>query len=716
MQRGSLVAALALVSLSWIAQSGAAVLNVPADHASIQQALDQAGAGDTVRVCESGGPYHEKIVFPASGSAMDGFITLEACPGERPVLDGSGVVGEHMVLIDGKSYVRIRGFEIRDHLDVNDGSGVRVSGSGSHIEILDNEIHEIRGQHAMGITVYATEPDPIDQIVIDGNEIHDCEPYSSEALVLNGNVTNFTVTNNIVRDVNNIGIDFIGGETDINPNPALVARHGICAGNTVIRANQQGGGFAAGIYVDGGRDIIIERNTVTESDLGIEIGAENGGTTTTNITVRNNFVYANHKVGIVFGGYRKTAGRVRDSSFTNNTTFGNDTLGTGFGELWIQYADQNSVRNNIFAGTGQGPITYSGKGNTANDLDYNLWFSPAAGATEFVWRDVSYSGFPAYQGGTSLDSGGLFANPQLLDPGVGDLHLNAISPAIDAGDPGFADAAAVDIDGEPRLNGVRVDIGADEKPLCGDGAVAISEECDDGDLDDGDGCDSNCTTTACGNGITTAGEACDDGNVSAGDCCGPTCEFDVAGSACDDGEPCSHTDACDGAGTCAGSFTPSPSCSGATESGASKIRLKDCSTDTCDQVRLGLRRGVASTTADFEDPTAATNYALCVYDANGLVTGPRAPAGGKWSAAGDGFRYRDSARSPDGVQSVRLKPGSAGSTKVDFKAKGTNLALPPLGLVPPVTAQVRHDDGGCWGAVFSTPQTNEPQAFKARSD
>ena len=31
-----------------------------------------------------------------------------------------------------------------------------------------------------------------------------------------------------------------------------------------------------------------------------------------------------------------------------------------------------------------------------------------------------------------------------------------------------------------------------------------AEVCDDGNLIDGDGCDSNCTVTACGNGITTA--------------------------------------------------------------------------------------------------------------------------------------------------------------------------------------------------------------------
>lgn len=60
-------------------------------------------------------------------------------------------------------------------------------------------------------------------------------------------------------------------------------------------------------------------------------------------------------------------------------------------------------------------------------------------------------------------------------------------------------------------------------PVCGDGALDAPEVCDDGNLVDGDGCDSNCTPTSCGNGIVTAGEACDDGNLLPGDCCSPLC-------------------------------------------------------------------------------------------------------------------------------------------------------------------------------------------------
>ncbi len=280
--------------------SSAGVITVPGDFPTVQAALNAAVAGEAIEVAD--GVYFEKIVFPRSG-APGAPITLRAAAGANPILDGTGVAGADMVRIDSKSHLRLIGFEIRNHLGVDDGSGVRIVGAGTDLEISGNVIHEIRGDDAMGITVYGTEPQPISDLVIAGNQIFDCEPARSEALVLNGNVDGFEISGNLVRDVNNIGIDMIGGETPIQPDPSLVARNGVVRGNTVIHANSiYEGGYAGGIYVDGGRDIVIENNSVSFSDLGIEIGAENDGLTTTGIVVRNNVLFSNERAGLVFGG------------------------------------------------------------------------------------------------------------------------------------------------------------------------------------------------------------------------------------------------------------------------------------------------------------------------------------------------------------------------------------------------------------------------------
>jgi len=708
------------LGVTWqVAESGG-------DFTSIQPALDVAAPGDVIQVRSKPTPYFEKLVFPTSGDAISGPISLEAYPLETPVLDGTGVAGSDMILIENRSWVRVVGFEIRNNLGVDDGSGVRVLGAGSNIEIRDNEIHDIRGNHAMGITVYGTEPTPISELVIDGNLIHDCEPARSEALTLNGNVTDFEVTNNVVRDVNSIGIDFIGGETDIQPDPTLVARNGVCRGNTVIRARASyGGGFGAGIYVDGGRDIVIENNLVTESDLGIEIGAENSATDTTGVVVRNNVVHDNDKTGIVFGGYAASVGRVRSCEFRNNTLYHNDTLGRGFGELWIQWADGNLVRNNAFFATGQNLLLASYGGNVGNILDHNLWFvEDGAAAARFIWNNAEHTGFGAYQAATGQDANSGFSDPLWVDPAGADFHLGASSPAVDSGDPTtLVDPGETDLDGAPRSNGPEVDVGADEV-TCGDGVQDPGEPCDDGNAIEGDGCDSNCTLTGCGNGIQTAGEACDDGNLSPGDCCDASCQFEAPASPCDDGDGCSNLDACDGAGVCTGSETPEPVCK---DAGKAILRIRDDASDDRDLFVWKWLKGDAAGLPELGDPINGTGYSLCLYDRTGGATSlayrAELPSGGAcgakpcWKSLGSkGFRYKDVDLTPDGLLVGVLRTGGAGAARILIKGRGEPLDPPALPLVvdPQITVQLKSSDGTCWGASHDAPlRKNESGNLKA---
>jgi large repetitive protein len=60
---------------------------------------------------------------------------------------------------------------------------------------------------------------------------------------------------------------------------------------------------------------------------------------------------------------------------------------------------------------------------------------------------------------------------------------------------------------------------------CGDGYVEPGEECDDGNLEFGDGCSGYCEFEdgLCGNGVVDGTEECDDGNLESGDSCDPGC-------------------------------------------------------------------------------------------------------------------------------------------------------------------------------------------------
>ena len=318
----------------------------------------------------------------------------------------------------------------------------------------------------MGITIYGTNADEsVSGIVIEGNEIYDCDAAPSEALTLNGNVENFQVVNNHLHDIVGIGIDFIGGEESIVKDRTKVARNGVCRGNRVERARANyGGGYGAGIYVDGGIHIIVENNWVTECDLGIEVGAENSGVIVTGVEVRGNVIWNNDKAGIVFGGFNPRTGKVKDCRFFNNLCRQNTNHPKAEAELWIQHALNNSVWNNIFVGGSESkkPLLYSEPGDQGNDLDHNLWFTASkTGENErFVWKGKSYSSLDSLRSAAGIARNSLFADPALAEDG---FHLTVESPAIDAGHPETPSKEEwKDIDGQPRIQKARIDIGVHE--------------------------------------------------------------------------------------------------------------------------------------------------------------------------------------------------------------------------------------------------------------
>ena len=382
---------------------------------SLQYGIDRLKPGDTVTALP--GTYHEKIEFNRSGTAGEaGTITLRA--EGKAIISGAKSEGDHIIAIYNQSYIRVIGLELRDNLDVDDGSAIRVEGTCSHIELRDNIIHNMRGKDAMGITVYGTSPRvAVTEITIDGNQIYDCEPAKSEALVLNGNIDGFEVTNNIVRDVNNIGIDFIGGEKSICRDTSKVTRNGVCANNTVLRARSNyGGGYAAGIYIDGAKNILVEGNTISGCDLGIEIGAENKGSITTGVTVRGNRIFKNDKAGITMGGYSLKAGSTEGCIFIGNTLYRNTLAGKkSQGEIWLQVAKGNRIENNTVVGQGgERPLLLSEKLAGDNTLKNNVWFSDSgAESSVFVWRGKWLEGFAAYSEASGQGAGSRFEKPDI---------------------------------------------------------------------------------------------------------------------------------------------------------------------------------------------------------------------------------------------------------------------------------------------------------------
>ncbi len=341
---------------------------------TIQHAADTAQAGSTTNV--RAGIYEELVSIHVSGNASDGFITFRSYPGETAVLDASHFTpaGRQGILtIENQSYVRIEGLEIRNfHTAEHRLSplGINIIGSGSHIELLKNNVHHIEqtfqgrdapgsGGNGFGIAVYGTDAKtPITDLIIDGNEVHHLQTGSSESLVVNGNVTNFRITHNVVHDNNNIGIDVIGFERTA-PDPAVdQARDGVVSGNLVYNITSKGNPAyrdevnSDGIYVDGGTRILIEQNVMHDVDFGIELASEHKNRATSYILARNNLIYHSHTAGVSIGGYAPERGHTEHCTVINNTLYDNDTSATGTGEFQMQWnmADNVFSNNIVYAG------------------------------------------------------------------------------------------------------------------------------------------------------------------------------------------------------------------------------------------------------------------------------------------------------------------------------------------------------------------------------
>ncbi len=414
-----------------------------APYTTIQAAVTAANAGDTVLV--QAGIYNEAVAFGKSGTAA-GSITLKGDSGA--IVDGTGK-GELGISIASRNYIKVIGMEVRNFSGTNTPIGISIEGSSSNLEIRNNKVHTIENDNgnAHGIAFYGTSATPISAVIVDGNEVDSCKLGQSESMVFNGNVTDFTVTNNVVHDNDNIGIDFIGFEGN-GPTGQDQARSGVCAGNRVYNissaTNPTYGGdrSADGIYVDGGKDIVIERNIVDNCDIGIEVASEHGGKTTSGITVRSNFVSRSYQGNIMSGGYAASKGNADSIVIVNNTLYhGQD------GEVILQYnCSVITIVNNIcVANPGNDYCSNSGSNNTGIAVDNNLYYGASTNSPG-AWTDAHAK----------------YANPLLVNAPA-DLHIQSASPAKNAGATLAADVAGtLDIDGQARVQDGIIDIGADE--------------------------------------------------------------------------------------------------------------------------------------------------------------------------------------------------------------------------------------------------------------
>lgn len=203
------------------------------------------------------------------------------------------------------------------------------------------------------------------------------------------------------------------------------------------------------------------------------------------------------------------------------------------------------------------------------------------------------------------------------------------------------------------------------------------------------------SAATCGNAVLETGEQCDDGNLDDGDGCSSACRLSGSCPA----TPCSSTHT--------------------SEAGKGQAKLKDGDVkkdagNAKDQAQAKFKKLTTELTgAEVGDPSTTTDYSWCMYDDDGLLVGGDIAAGDAgWSCKLDKpgkeqCKYKSKAGNAFGISGSKVKAGAAGKGQADIKvkAKAGTFASPemPLAETGPATVTLSNSEGTCISLTLSTP-------------
>ena len=328
------------------------------DPMSLEDAIDSVKPGDTVYL--RGGTYiFKETIWVSKSGTKDKYITVKSYPGERAMLTTTPENvskyhenGEYIFFgIDGGcSYLIFEDLEIYGATDEYTAAFACFDGGQNHIIFKNNYIHDLKTTYLEGgsnaFLFLGEKKNSINNIALINNSCYNLTLGYSEAVSFAGNCEYCYVIDNKVYDNTNIGIDFYGNAGYCSTESLDQARYCVAAFNEVYNCNSP---YAdcAGIYVDGGRNCLIEGNLIYNCQYGIEIGSEelNEKYPVIDIVVRNNVMKENSVCAMRIGGYdKKTSGTVKRCSVYNNTLLEN----SGDYDVIISKADTVVFANNIF--------------------------------------------------------------------------------------------------------------------------------------------------------------------------------------------------------------------------------------------------------------------------------------------------------------------------------------------------------------------------------
>lgn len=381
-----------------------ALIRVPTNQPTIQQAIAAAADGDTVLVAP--GVYNESISF----QGKDIIVMSEAGP-ESTIIDSHRT--NRVVTVSGNlgRTARLQGFTVR-----NGTGGI----------LLNNASATIIGNIITSNTICGSGA---------GIDVE----YGSPLIVSNIIAGNFQVNGCSGGTGGGIYVFFSGATTEIV--------HNVITNNSTP---SDGGGielWSAGTPI------------VRENVIGWNSGASGGGISMANYSdafIANNIIVSNKATGGKGGGiYDLVPSGHRGPFIINNTVAYN--FGTNASGIYSDGYDKNALlANNIIVAYSNQTALYIGSFNDPNQpiIRYNDLFSPSG---------LAFGGLGTNPVGIN---GNISASPLFLNPPLRDYRLQSNSPAIEAGLNSDAPTNDFDYVARPydaHQNGTnRVDMGAYE--------------------------------------------------------------------------------------------------------------------------------------------------------------------------------------------------------------------------------------------------------------
>ncbi len=402
---------------------------------TIQAGLDAAGEGDEVWV--AAGVYLQRTITMPSGPAMDGGFDGTETERERrdweanvTILDSNHAGRVLTVASSAGPGSRIDGFTIRNGDGDDQGGGIHC-GAGSptitNNTIVANEAWEGGGVWCSGSPTIAS------------NTISANWAASGGGIYSTGGSP--TISNNLIKD-----------NTGPGPSDGFHGGGGIrCAGGAPaiflnwIEGNyaKEGGGILCGDSAARVESNVIIANTARPRGGGIRY-ANSTGTISNNVIVGNEALYWYKPFTVDEPG---RGGGVHCSglphTIVNNTIVANSVTGDYREGGGINLSNTDAtVENNIIAFGDRGVYRSGGWPWLRNNCVY--------GNTTYDYSGIQ----PGFED--------ISQDPMFVDVASDNYHVRPDSPCIDAGDDAMVEPDNTDMDGEPRIWGAHVDIGADE--------------------------------------------------------------------------------------------------------------------------------------------------------------------------------------------------------------------------------------------------------------